>query len=213
MKDEFLATVSHELRTRLNAIIGWSHMLRGGKLDGITIARAIETIDRNAKSQAQLVEDILDVSRVITGKLRLNIAPVDAASVINAAIDSVQLAAESKEIELEVTLDRPAAHPWGCQSSAQIVWNLRRMTIKFTTSGGPFSVRLKTGRSRRGKIQVTDSGTGISEDFLLHIFDRFQSGRWNQPRADMADLVRFVDRATSRRIAWWNRASAQRGRE
>ena len=125
MKDEFLATVSHELRTPLNAIIGWSHMLRGGKLDESTVARAIETIDRNAKSQAQLVEDILDVSRVITGKLRLNIAPVDVASVINAAIDSVQLAAESKSIELEVTLDPSARHILGDASRLQqIVWNL-----------------------------------------------------------------------------------------
>ena len=102
MKDEFLATVSHELRTPLNAIIGWTHMLRGGRLDPSTVARAVETIERNAKSQAQLVEDILDVSRVTTGKLRLNMVTVDVASVINASIDSVQLAAESKNIELEV---------------------------------------------------------------------------------------------------------------
>src|SRR6185295_6978588 len=99
-----LATVSHELRTPLNAIIGWSHMLSKGSLDSSTAARALETIERNAKSQAQLVEDILDVSRVITGKLRLNIGTVDAAAVINAALDSVQLAADAKGIRLEVTL-------------------------------------------------------------------------------------------------------------
>ncbi|HEU4595603.1 MAG TPA: MEDS domain-containing protein, partial [Pyrinomonadaceae bacterium] len=103
LKDEFLATVSHELRTPLNAIIGWAHMIRNARLDETTVARAVETIERNAKSQAQLVEDLLDVSRVVTGKLRLNIEPVDAASVINAAIDSVQLAAESKGIRLAVT--------------------------------------------------------------------------------------------------------------
>jgi len=101
MKDEFLATVSHELRTPLNAIMGWSHMLRSGRLDQAAMARAFETIDRNAKSQAQLIEDILDVSRVITGRLRLNMGPVDVASVINSAIDSVQLAADSKGIHLE----------------------------------------------------------------------------------------------------------------
>lgn len=174
MKDEFLATVSHELRTPLNAIIGWSHMLRGGKLDEATIARAIETIDRNAKSQAQLVEDILDVSRVITGKLRLNIAPVDVASVINAAIDSVQLAAESKGIELEVTLDPSARHILGDASRLQqIVWNLLSNAIKFTPSGGHVSVRLSRA-DRDAQIEVTDSGAGISEDFLPHIFDRFR---------------------------------------
>ena len=174
MKDEFLATVSHELRTPLNAIIGWSHMLRGGKLDETTVARAIETIERNAKSQAQLVEDILDVSRVITGKLRLNIAPVDVASVINAAIDSVQLAAESKEIELEVTLDPSARHILGDASRLQqIVWNLLSNAIKFTPSGGHVSVRLRRA-NRDAQIEVTDSGAGINEDFLPHIFDRFR---------------------------------------
>ena len=174
MKDEFLATVSHELRTPLNAIIGWSHMLRGGKLDEETVARAIETIDRNAKSQAQLVEDILDVSRVITGKLRLNIAPVDVASVINAAIDSVQLAAESKGIELEVTLDPSARHILGDASRLQqIVWNLLSNAIKFTSSGGHVAVRLKRS-DREAQVQVTDSGAGITADFLPHIFDRFR---------------------------------------
>ena len=174
MKDEFLATVSHELRTPLNAIIGWSHMLRGGKLDESTVARAIETIDRNAKSQAQLVEDILDVSRVITGKLRLNIAPVDVASVINAAIDSVQLAAESKSIEIEVTLDPSARHILGDASRLQqIVWNLLSNAIKFTPSGGHVAVRLKRVGSD-AKIQVTDSGAGIDNNFLPHIFDRFR---------------------------------------
>lgn len=174
MKDEFLATVSHELRTPLNAIIGWSHMLRGGKLDAGTVARAVETIDRNAKAQAQLVEDILDVSRVITGKLRLNIAPVDAASVINAAIDSVQLAADSKDIELEVTLDPSARHILGDASRLQqIVWNLLSNAIKFTPSGGHVAVRLKRV-DREAQIQITDSGLGISADFLPHMFDRFR---------------------------------------
>lgn len=174
MKDEFLATVSHELRTPLNAIIGWSHMLRAGTLDDATMARAIETIDRNAKSQAQLVEDILDVSRVITGKLNLNMAPVDIASIINAAIDSVQLAADSKDIELEVTLDPTARHILGDASRLQqVVWNLLSNAIKFTPSGGRVAVRLKR-TNREAQIQVTDSGVGIHADFLPHIFDRFR---------------------------------------
>ena len=174
MKDEFLATVSHELRTPLNAIIGWSHMLRAGTLDEVTAARAIETIDRNARSQAQLVEDILDVSRVITGKLNLNMAPIDVAAIINAAIDSVQLAADSKDIELEVTLDPTARHILGDASRLQqVVWNLLSNAIKFTPSGGRVAVRLSRS-GREAQIQVIDSGAGIDADFLPHIFDRFR---------------------------------------
>ena len=174
LKDEFLATVSHELRTPLTAIMGWSHMLRERRLDEAMTARALETIGRNAESQAQLIEDILDVSRVITGKLRLNVGPVDAAAIINAAIDSVQLAAESKGIELEVTLDPSARHISGDSGRLQqVVWNLLSNAIKFTDAGGRVSVRLE----RAGpdvQIRVTDTGQGISPDFLPYVFDRFR---------------------------------------
>ncbi|MGI9065809.1 MAG: hybrid sensor histidine kinase/response regulator [Pyrinomonadaceae bacterium] len=174
MKDEFLATVSHELRTPLNAIIGWSHLLRGGSLDKATASRALETIDRNAKVQAQLIEDILDVSRMITGKLRLNNEPVDIASVINAAIDSVQLAVDSKDIELEVTLDPSARHTLGDSSRLQqVVWNLLSNAIKFTPSGGRIEVKVKRA-GRNLKIRVSDSGQGIGPDFLPFIFERFR---------------------------------------
>jgi CheY-like chemotaxis protein len=174
LKDEFLATVSHELRTPLNAIIGWSHMVRSGNLDEATIARAIETIERNAKAQAQLIEDILDVSRVITGKLRLNIEPVDLASIINAAIDSVQLAAESKGIELEVTVCSPARHVAGDSSRLQqVVWNLLSNAIKFTPSGGRVEVRLERAGAN-AQITVLDTGEGINPAFLPFIFDRFR---------------------------------------
>lgn len=174
LKDEFLATVSHELRTPLNAIIGWSHMLRGDGLDKAMAARAVETIARNAKSQAQLIEDILDVSRVITGKLRLNIGPVDASSVINAAIDSVQLAADSKNIRLEVTLDPSARHVSGDASRLQqVVWNLLSNAIKFTPHGGRVEVRLERVDAHV-EIKVSDTGEGISSDFLPFIFDRFR---------------------------------------
>ena len=174
MKDEFLATVSHELRTPLTAIMGWSHMLRQGRLDEATAARALETIERNASTQAQLVEDILDVSRVITGKLRLNVAAVDLAAVINAAIDSVQLAADSKGIQLEVTLSPSARHVSGDSSRLQqVVWNLISNAIKFTPAGGRVSVRLeRTGSS--AQIRVSDTGCGISPQFLPFIFDRFR---------------------------------------
>lgn len=174
MKDEFLATVSHELRTPLNAIIGWSHLLRTGSLDKATTSRAMETIDRNAKAQAQLIEDILDVSRMISGKLRVNNEPVDIASVINAAIDSVQLAVDSKDIELEVTLDPSARHTLGDSSRLQqVVWNLLANAIKFTPSGGRIEVQVKrAGRNLR--LRVSDSGQGISSDFLPFIFERFR---------------------------------------
>jgi signal transduction histidine kinase/CheY-like chemotaxis protein len=174
MKDEFLATVSHEIRTPLNAIIGWSHLLRSGRLDQPTIDRAIETIDRNAKSQAQLIEDILDVSRMITGKLRLNSEPVDISSVINAAIDSVQLAINSKELHLEVTLDPSARHTLGdANRLQQVVWNLLANAIKFTPTGGRIEVRVERANENL-QLQVSDSGQGISADFLPFIFDRFR---------------------------------------
>ncbi|HEX8845560.1 MAG TPA: ATP-binding protein [Pyrinomonadaceae bacterium] len=174
LKDEFLATVSHELRTPLTAIMGWSHMLQDGRLDEATITHGLETIERNARAQAQLVEDILDVSRVITGKLRLNIGPVDVAAVINAAIDSVQLAADSKEIQLEVTLDPSARHVSGdANRLQQIVWNLLSNAIKFTPAGGSVRVLLERAGSQV-QLRVSDTGDGISPDFLPYIFDRFR---------------------------------------
>ncbi len=174
MKDEFLATVSHELRTPLNAIIGWTHMLRIGKLDTEATDRAIDTIDRNAKAQAQLVEDLLDVSRVISGKLQLNIAQVDTASIINAAIDSVQPAATSKEIQIEVTLDPAIRHISGDAGRLQqIVWNLLSNAIKFTPAKGRVNVSLKRKNSNV-QITVSDTGQGIDPAFVPFIFDRFR---------------------------------------
>lgn len=174
MKDEFLATVSHELRTPLSAIIGWSHMLRKGRLDEATRERALETIERNAKSQAQLVEDILDVSRVITGNLQLNSGPVDLASVINSAVDSVQLAAVAKEIHLEVILDPSARLISGDASRLQqVVWNLLSNAIKFTPANGQVQVKLERVESNV-QIRLSDTGPGIDADFLPFIFDRFR---------------------------------------
>jgi signal transduction histidine kinase/ActR/RegA family two-component response regulator len=182
LKDEFLATVSHELRTPLHAVIGWSHMLRTGGLDQATAARAIETIERNAKSQAQLVEDILDVSRVVTGKLKLNIGLVDFAAVINAAIDSVQLAAESKDIQLEVTLDPSARRVSGdANRLQQVVWNLLSNAIKFTSQGGRVCVRLERAGTD-AQISVSDTGEGIHSDFLPFIFDRFRQADGSSTR-------------------------------
>jgi signal transduction histidine kinase/ActR/RegA family two-component response regulator len=174
LKDEFLATVSHEIRTPLNAIIGWSHLLRTGRLDEATTARAIETIDRNAKTQAQLIEDILDVSRVITGKLQLRNESVDIASVINAAIDSVQLAIKSKDLHLKVTLDPSARHTFGDTGRLQqIVWNLLSNAIKFTPPGGHIEIKVEPTEGNM-QLGVADTGQGISPDFLPFIFDRFR---------------------------------------
>jgi signal transduction histidine kinase/CheY-like chemotaxis protein len=174
LKDEFLATVSHELRTPLHAVLGWTHMLRTGTLDEAMMARAVETIERNAKSQAQLVEDLLDVSRVITGKLRLNIAPVDVAAVINASVDAVQLAAESKGVQLVVTFDPSARRVSGDSGRLQqVVWNLLSNAIRFTPTGGRIEVRLERAGAD-AQITVSDTGEGIRPDFLPFIFDRFR---------------------------------------
>ena len=174
MKDEFLATVSHELRTPLNAILGWSHILRWGKPDEPTVARGVEVIERNAQTQAQLIEDILDASRVITGSLRLNRGPVDLATVINAATDSVRLGAEGKGIQLAVILDPAARHLVGDASRLQqVVWNLLANAIKFTSSGGRVEVRLERADGQ-AQITVTDTGEGVAAEFLPFIFDRFR---------------------------------------
>ncbi len=174
MKDEFLATVSHELRTPLNAILGWSHILRGGKLDEATIARGVEVIERNAQTQAQLIEDILDASRVITGSVRLNRGPVDLAAVIHAATESVRLGAEAKGLQLALILDPAARYLTGDASRLQqVVWNLLANAIKFTASGGRVEVRLDRVEGQ-ARIRVTDTGEGVPAEFLPFIFDRFR---------------------------------------
>ena len=176
MKDEFLATVSHELRTPLNAIVGWSHMLRTRSFDEATSARALETIERNAKSQAQIVEDILDVSRIITGKLRLEVQPVDPAAIIESALDSVRPAAEAKEIRLQSILDPRAGPVLGDGNRLQqVVWNLLANAVKFTPKGGRIQVRLERVESYV-EVVVADTGQGIHADLLPYVFDRFRQG-------------------------------------
>ncbi|MEG4585247.1 ATP-binding protein [Microcoleus sp. MOSTC5] len=174
-KDEFLSILSHELRTPLNAILGWSTMLlRQKNLSGDKVVRALETIERNAKSQAQLIEDILDVSRIITGKLRLQVRRVNLVSVIESAIDSVRLAAEAKSIRLQSVLDSESGPLLGdADRLQQVVWNLLSNAIKFTPKNGRVQIRLERVNSHV-EITVSDTGPGISSDFLPFVFDRFR---------------------------------------
>jgi len=172
-KDEFLSILSHELRTPLNAILGWSTMLRQKNLSEDKVARALETIERNAKSQAQLIEDILDISRIITGKLRLRVRPVNLVPVIESAIESVQLAAEAKSIRLHSVLDSEAGPLLGdADRLQQVVWNLLSNALKFTPKDGRVQISLQRVNSHV-EITVSDTGAGISSDFLPFVFDRF----------------------------------------
>jgi signal transduction histidine kinase/integral membrane sensor domain MASE1/CheY-like chemotaxis protein len=174
-KDEFLATLSHELRTPLNAIVGWSRMLTEGAMDQGSVTRALQVIDRNAQLLSQLVADILDVSRIITGGLRLDRRPVDLAAVIGAAFDAVRPAAEAKRVQLRSTLQTSATVTLGDpQRLQQIVWNLLSNAVKFTESGGTVSVQLLDIGARGIQIRVEDDGAGIDPIFLPHVFERFR---------------------------------------
>ena len=174
LKDEFLATISHELRNPLNAIMGWAHMMRLGKLTPANMERAVETIYRNAKSQTQLVADLLDVSRIISGKLRLDVRTVDLIYIVNAAIDSVRPAADAKSIRLQTILDTAAGPIAGdADRLQQIVWNLLTNAVKFTPKGGRIQVKVQRVESHV-EVVVTDSGIGISKEFLPYVFDRFR---------------------------------------
>jgi PAS domain S-box-containing protein len=173
LKDEFLATISHELRTPLNAILGWADMLRSDMLDEPRRTRAIESIYGNARRQAQLIEDLLDVSRIITGTVRLQVAPLDLADTVRAAVDVVAPAAEARRIQLHVEGAREMPIRGDAARLQQIVWNLLSNAVKFTPEGGAVTVRLE---ERRGAavVTVSDNGIGIAEEFLPYVFDRFR---------------------------------------
>jgi PAS domain S-box-containing protein len=174
LKDEFLATVSHELRTPLNAIFGWSRMLRDGRLDAPSAARAVETIERNAKAQEQIIEDILDVSRIITGKIRLDVSPVEIALVIEAAVDALRPTADARQVQLLMMLDtKPSLVLGDAGRLQQIVWNLLSNAIKFTPKGGRVQIVLERVNSHI-EIKMNDTGQGISKEFLPYVFERFR---------------------------------------
>jgi signal transduction histidine kinase/CheY-like chemotaxis protein len=174
LKDEFLATVSHELRTPLTAILGWSNMLLAGNLRGEAHDRALDIIHRNAQSQNQLISDLLDVSRIISGKLRLDLRTVELPAIIEAAVEATRPAAEAKGVRLTTSLD-PRSGPINGDADRlqQVVWNLLTNAIKFTPDGGEVTVKLESVESRV-LITVKDSGIGIAREFLPHIFDRFR---------------------------------------
>ena len=174
LKDEFLATLSHELRTPLNAIVGWAHVLRGGPLDKAVVARAVDTIDRNARTQTQLISDILDVSRIVTGKLRLSVAPVEMPAVVESSLEAARPAAAAKEIRIEQEID-PLAGPVSGDNDRlqQVVGNLLSNAIKFTPKGGSVRLRLARGESEV-EIVVEDSGVGIAPEYLPRLFERFR---------------------------------------
>ena len=176
-KDDFLTTASHELRTPLNAILGWAHMLRTRSLDEKDYARATETIERNARAQVRLIEDILDGSRIITGNLHLEIRSLDLSFLIHTALEAVRPAADAKRIRLAVEIDPSADKVTGDPDRLQqVIWNLISNAIKFTPKDGTVHVSLR----RVGtdvELVVRDSGEGIAPEFLPYVFDRFRQAQ------------------------------------
>jgi signal transduction histidine kinase len=172
-KDEFLATVSHELRTPLTSILGWARLLRSNEIDASSFVRGLDTIERNAKSQAKIIEDILDVSRIISGKLRIEAHSLDLVPIIEMAVDAVRPAAEAKAIQIQVSLEPEVGPLRGDPNRLQqVAWNLLSNAVKFTPNGGEIHVTLEQGEAG-ARIIVRDNGSGISPDFMPFVFDRF----------------------------------------
>ena len=182
LKEEFLATVSHELRTPLNAVVGWSRLLRSGQLDADGAAHAVEVIERNAAAQRQIIEDLLDVSRIITGKLRINTQPVDLLLIIHAAIDAVRPAAEAKEIKISTHIEAPDSIVRAdSERLQQVLWNLLANAVKFTPAGGTVDLYLEQHGSL-AEIRIEDSGPGVPAEFLPRIFERFSQADGSSTR-------------------------------
>ena len=184
IKDEFLAVLSHELRTPLNPILGWSKLLRTRKYDEATVNRALDTIQRNAQLQTQLIEDLLDVSRILQGKLSLKVSPVAWNFIIQAAMETVRLAAEAKAIQIQTIIEPDVGQVLGDSGRLQqVVWNLLSNAVKFTPQGGQVSIKLEQIENQT-QVTVSDTGKGITPDFLPHIFDYFR-------QADSATTRKF----------------------
>ncbi len=181
-KDEFLATVSHELRTPMTATLGWVRMLTIGSLDEETTHLAVDSIDRSTRAQARLIEDILDVSSIISGKFRLEVGPVDLGAVITNAIETLRPAATAKQIAIDVALEFTPPLQGDANRLQQVVWNLLSNAIKFVPRGGHIAVQLTRGESA-ARIVVSDDGPGIDPAFLPHVFERFQQADGGSARA------------------------------
>ncbi|MBX9252790.1 response regulator [Desmonostoc muscorum CCALA 125] len=174
IKDEFLAVLSHELRSPLNPILGWASLLQTREFDQAAMKKAIATIERNAKLQAQLIEDLLDVSRILQGKLSLNMFPVNLVLVIDGALETVRLAAEAKNIQIHKTLDTSVEQVLGDSGRLQqVIWNLLSNAVKFTPQGGKIEIQLQRVDTQ-AEITVSDTGKGISGDFLPYVFEYFR---------------------------------------
>ncbi|WP_437878984.1 hybrid sensor histidine kinase/response regulator [Sorangium sp. So ce513] len=174
VKDDFVATLSHELRSPINAILGWARILRSRADDPQALARGLEVIERNARLQSDMVSELLDMSRIVSGKLRLDVLPLDLPSVVQSAIESIKLAAEAKGIEVASRLDAEAAALRGDPARIhQVVWNLLSNAVKFTPSGGRIDVALRRVGAF-AEVTVTDTGAGIAPQFLPHLFERFR---------------------------------------
>jgi PAS domain S-box-containing protein len=183
IKDEFLSTVSHELRTPLNAILGWAWLLQRGDLDQGAAERAVAAVERNARAQSQIIDDLLDVSRIITGKLRLKVRRVDLAQVIEAAADALRPALDAKEIRIELALSsEPLPVSGDPNRLQQVVWNLLSNAVKFTPAQGRIEVRLERSGTQ-AEIRVSDDGMGIRPDFLEHVFERFRQADSSSTRS------------------------------
>ena len=172
-KDEFLSVVSHELRTPLNGILGWAQILQSRNPDAETVKRAVEAIVRGARAQSKLIEDILDFTRIISGKLRLEVQQVDLIMVVESAIDVVAPAANAKDIRLQTVLDSNGYVSGDAARLQQVLWNLLSNAIKFTPKGGRVQIRVERVNSSV-EISVSDTGKGISADFLPFVFERFK---------------------------------------
>ena len=174
IKDDFLAILSHELRTPLNAIVGWTHLLKGGKLSEIDRQRGIDVIERNAAAQRAIIDELLDISRIVTGKLKLEPQPVELSGVIEGAIDGVRPAAEAKNIQIVAALDHNAGLVMGeAVRLQQVIWNLLSNAVKFTPNHGRIDIELNSD-GKDVKVVIRDTGEGIEPEFLPHIFERFR---------------------------------------
>jgi PAS domain S-box-containing protein len=202
MKDEFIAVVSHELRTPLNSMLGWSQLIRTQRLNETTVQKAMESIERNAKAQVKIIDDILEVSRIIRGKIRLNTRQVDLVPVIHAVVEDINPAAKAKGIQIETAIESSACHVLGDSDRLQqIFWNLLSNAVKFTPAKGRVEIRLSVEMGHGNEenpqcpapsasrpipcaqIQVSDTGTGIDPDFLPHVFERFRQADSSTTRA------------------------------